>query len=34
MITQIKFQNFKALKNAEPKLGAFNIIVGNGVQPE
>jgi len=28
MITQIRFQNFKALKNAELKLGAFNVIVG------
>lgn len=28
MITQLKFQNFKALKNAELKLGAFNVIVG------
>ena len=28
MITQIRFQNFKALKDAELKLGAFNVIVG------
>jgi predicted ATPase len=28
MITQLRFQNFKALKNAELKLGAFNVIVG------
>jgi predicted ATPase len=28
MITQLQFQNFKALKNAELKLGAFNVIVG------
>ena len=28
MITQVRFQNFKALKNAEVKLGAFNVIVG------
>lgn len=28
MITQIKFQNFKALKDAELKLGPFNVIVG------
>jgi predicted ATPase len=28
MITQVRFQNFKALKNAELKLGAFNVIVG------
>lgn len=28
MITQIRFQNFKALKNAELKLGTFNVIVG------
>jgi predicted ATPase len=28
MITQLRFQNFKALKNAEVKLGAFNVIVG------
>lgn len=28
MITQLRFENFKALKNAELKLGAFNVIVG------
>jgi len=28
MITQLRFLNFKALKNAELKLGAFNVIVG------
>jgi len=28
MITQVRFQNFKALKSAELKLGAFNVIVG------
>ncbi len=28
MITQLKFQNFKALKDAELKLGMFNVIVG------
>lgn len=28
MITQLRFQNFKALKNAELKLGTFNIIIG------
>src|ERR1019366_7514951 len=28
MITQLRFQNFKALKNAELKLGAFSVIVG------
>lgn len=28
MITQVRFQNFKALKNAELKLGAFNVIIG------
>lgn len=28
MITQLKFENFKALKNAELKLGMFNVIVG------
>jgi len=28
MITQLKFQNFKALKDAEVKLGMFNVIVG------
>lgn len=28
MITQINFQNFKALKEAELKLGMFNVIIG------
>jgi predicted ATPase len=28
MITKVRFQNFKALKDAELKLGAFNVIVG------
>jgi len=28
MITKLKFQNFKALKDAEVKLGMFNVIVG------
>ena len=28
MITHVRFQNFKALKNAELKLGAFNVIIG------
>ncbi|MGO8766936.1 MAG: AAA family ATPase [Limisphaerales bacterium] len=28
MITKLQFQNFKALKNAELKLGMFNVIIG------
>jgi len=28
MITKVQFQNFKALKNAELKLGAFNVLIG------
>ena len=28
MITHVRFQNYKALKNAELKLGAFNVIIG------
>ena len=28
MITHVRFQNFKALKNAELKLGTFNVIIG------
>src|SRR5260221_234493 len=28
MIERIRFQNFKVLKNAELKLGPFNVIVG------
>ena len=28
MITQVSFQNFKALKKAELKLGPFNVIIG------
>ena len=32
MITKVRFQNFKALKDAELKLGAFNVIVGPNLE--